>query len=166
MEKIQELWKDAVGYKNLYKISNIGRVRKVERYNKLGELIKGKILKPAMDRRGYLRLGLTNNGIRKQLRVHRLVALAFIDNPNDLYSVDHIDENKTNNRVDNLQWLSNGDNIRKSRNKAVRINKGGVTLEFDSCPSASEYIKCHRMSVVHVASGIRNSVYGWKIIYI
>ena len=109
-----EIWKDIAGYENKYQVSNYGRVRNI--YG------KGKILKPWMNDNGYLLVTLSKDGIRKKYRVHRLVAQAFIPNPDNLETVDHIDSNKTNNHIDNLQWLSGIDNTRKAFNDGLHMN--------------------------------------------
>lgn len=97
-------WKKIEGYEN-YSVSDTGLVR-----NNATE----KLISPyATKKGGYLRLGLGNNGIRKNFLVHRLVAQAFIPNPDNFDTVDHINGDRTDNRVENLQWLSNRDNIKR-----------------------------------------------------
>ena len=166
-------WKDIKGYEGYYKVSDTGKVRRIERYvksvngrGKYERLVKGKIVSVYENKQGYLHLHLSKNGVAKKFYISRLVALAFIPNPNCLYSVDHIDENKKNNNVDNLQWLSLGDNVRKSRSKPVRIINGDKVLEFDSCLLASQYIGCGRNAVSVTARKISPSIYGWEIEYI
>ena len=93
-----EIWKDIKGYEGLYQVSNLGRV-KSERKNRL--------LKPRLQKNGYLRVNLYDkNSKRSTKSVHRLVAKAFISNPNNLEFVNHKDENKTNNVVSNLEWCT------------------------------------------------------------
>ena len=94
----KEYWKPVVGYEGLYEVSNWGRVKSL----KFG---KEKILKQSI-RHGYYSVGLSKNGIVKTYQVHRLVAEAFIDNTDNLTQVNHKDENKLNNNVDNLEWCS------------------------------------------------------------
>ena len=91
-----EEWKNVIGYEGLYEVSNIGNVRSVIR-NKLLRLSKTK---------GYIQVYLYKNGIRTGLKVHRLVAQAFIPNPDNLPQVNHKDEDKTNNSVENLEWCN------------------------------------------------------------
>lgn len=97
-----EIWKDIKDFEGLYQVSNLGRVRSLDRpYH------KGKILTPAFDgKKNYLFVGLHKNKVVKQKNVHRLVAETFIDNPNNYPCINHIDENKTNNHVENLEWCT------------------------------------------------------------
>lgn len=104
-----EMWKDIKGYEGLYQVSNKGRVKSLTRRvrNKNGtSLMRGKIRTPNCRRDGYLQVGLSaKNKVIKHL-IHRLVAEAFIPNPDNLPQVNHIDEDKTNNNVDNLEWCT------------------------------------------------------------
>ncbi len=107
-------WKDVPDFEGLYQVSDCGQVKSCERvvtHPKSGKLtLKEKILKPNLVN-GYHQLALCKDGNRKNFLVHRLVALAFLDGDNSL-TVNHIDECKTNNHVSNLEYLSNGDNLR------------------------------------------------------
>lgn len=111
----KEYWKPVLGYEGLYEVSNCGRVRSLDTYRKgrNGSIIfcKGKILKPFKNTQGYLKVVLCKNGKVKTFRVHRLVAEAFISNPDNLPCVNHKDENKQNNVVSNLEWCSYSYNI-------------------------------------------------------
>lgn len=106
---MKENYKNIVGYEDLYEVSDTGLVR-----NK----VSGKILKPRKDR-GYLHVKLYKDGIGKIYKVHRLVANTFILNPLNLPEVNHIDENKSNNNVENLEWISHQENIDYSLSKPV-----------------------------------------------
>lgn len=103
MENTKEIWKPVVGYEGLYEVSNLGRVRSLN-YNGTGT--KG-TLSEATNKCGYKYLVLCNNGKRKHHLVHRLVAGAFLINPNNLPQVNHKDEHKDNNCIDNLEWCDN-----------------------------------------------------------
>ena len=106
----KEVWKDIEGYEGKYQISNIGRVRSL--ISSKGTPYKiPKILKIFLNDRGYSVLGLHKKGEFKQFRVHRLVAKAFIPNPENKQEVNHIDGNKQNNRADNLEWCTCSENI-------------------------------------------------------
>ena len=106
---MNEIWKDVKGYEGLYQISDKGRVKSLQRMvkkRKCEEIIK----KPSKLPKGYLRLGLCKNGTIKYYSIHRLVAEAFIPNPNNLPCVNHKDCNTSNNNVDNLEWINHKDN--------------------------------------------------------
>lgn len=107
---MKENYKNIVGYEDLYEVSDTGLVR-----NKA----TGKILKPLKNNRGYLHVRLYKDGIGKFKLVHRLVAEAFLPNPLNLSEVNHIDENKLNNNVDNVEWCSRQYNIDYSQSKSV-----------------------------------------------
>lgn len=105
----KEIWKEVKDYEGLYEVSNYGNVRSVDRYiTRNGDstpiLFKGKLLKKHLYY-GYQYVHLSKKGSQlKAMRVHRLVAIAFIPNPKNLPMINHKDENKSNNYVDNLEW--------------------------------------------------------------
>ena len=92
---MREIWEEAIGFEGLYEISKSGKVKK-----------KDRLLRQRKNNKGYFLVDLYKNGIRHQLLVHRLVAQAFIKNPNNYPCVNHKDENKENNNADNLEWCS------------------------------------------------------------
>ena len=115
---MKEIWKPVVGYEKLFLISNKGRLKRIK---------TGNILKPTLIGRGYcscyVSLGSRNKG--KLFRIHRLVAEAFIDNPDNKPQVNHIDCNKLNNNVDNLEWCTNHENMQHAHdNKLMNLPKG------------------------------------------
>lgn len=99
---MKEYWKPIIGYENLYKISNLGNVL---------SLRKNSILKHHMITGGYFVVQLSKNGKSRNWLVHRLVAEAFIDNPNRLPEINHKDENPSNNAASNLEWCSHKYNM-------------------------------------------------------
>lgn len=133
MENKIEIWKPIVGYDGLYEwyeVSNFGNVRSLN-YRGEGKI---KCLKTYITKEGYkfVRLRINKNK-RKHINVHRLVAQAFIPNPNNLSQVNHKDEDKTNNRVDNLEWCDSKYNINYgNRTKKVIQNPNSVIGKFSS----------------------------------
>ena len=109
---MREIWKDVVGYEGLYQVSNMGNVRSLK-WKNCG-YTRNLWLKP--HNKGYFQVELVKNKKKKTFVVHRLVSVAFIPNPDNLPCVNHKDENKQNNCVDNLEWCDYGYNNRYSMN--------------------------------------------------
>lgn len=111
----REIWKDIIGYEGLYQVSNYGRIKTVARdiVRRNGEPlhIKEIIRKAVVKSDGYVEVHLRKNGKGLSIKVHRLVAEAFIPNPYNLPQVNHIDEDKTNNNVSNLEWCTRDYNM-------------------------------------------------------
>ena len=112
---MKEEWRDIKGYEGLYQVSNLGRVkslpRMVKRKNGSYSITKEKMLKPSKNKDGYLKVGFNKDGICKKFLVHRLVAMAFIPNPDNLSEINHKDECKISNNVDNLEWCTHEYNL-------------------------------------------------------
>lgn len=126
-----EVWKDVVGYEGLYQISSYGEVRSLDKIINLpngGTYIKfGKTRKKREDKNGYWTITLRRDGIPKTLKVHRLVAMAFLDNPNCFSQVNHKDEDKKNNYFKNLEWCdANYNNKYGTRGKRISASRMGV----------------------------------------
>ena len=122
-----EQWKEIEGFDGLYLVSNLGRVlRKRREYiNPQGTtcVIEEKELKPSLNGRGYLHVKIRYNGKRHTLVVHRLVAKAFLPNPANKPQVNHIDGNKLNNRLDNLEFATAKENIQHAWDNNLRPHK-------------------------------------------
>lgn len=177
-----ELWKDVAGYEGLYQVSNLGHVRSLN-YNKTG---KEKLLSPCVGR-NYLIVHLHKNGVSKFPRIHRLVAEAFIPNPLNLPCVNHRDENKLNNCVENLEWCSFSYNSNygtaktrwTNKNTNGKLSKPIIQYALDGSyidiyPSAAEVERqslsrfnqhFHRGNISKCARGAIPSAYGylWKL---
>ena len=158
-----EIWKDCKGYEGKYQVSNQGRIWSVK---------SQKYLKPWLNSSGYWAVQLmAPNGKRKGELVHRLVALAFIDNPNNLPQVNHKDENKQNCNVDNLEWcdtkynLNYGTrNLRASQSNSIQVYCVELDRVFNSITEAQEILHINKQNIVAVCKGRRKTCggYHWK----
>lgn len=102
---MQEIWKDIEGFDGFYQVSNLGNIKSFVKSNKhFGQ--ESHLLKPTLNNSGYGTVTLYYGNKRSRFLVHKLVASAFIENPNNYPCVNHKDENKTNNCVDNLEWCT------------------------------------------------------------
>lgn len=123
---MNEIWKTIEGYPD-YMVSNMGRVKSLN-YNRRG---KEKILKGCKDKDGYLIVNLSKEGKQKNYKIHRLVTSAFLYNPNNLSEVNHKDENKQNNCVDNLEWCNRKYNCNYgTHNEKMSKTKSMPVLQF------------------------------------
>lgn len=117
-------WKDVVGYEGYLEVNDEGQIRSTERTvrhrNDSTMRIKPKILSSNPDPKGYLKVRTSVNNKKTSIKVHRAVAEAFIDNPENKAQVDHIDGNKTNNSVKNLRWVTNRENYDYSVSNGLR----------------------------------------------
>lgn len=133
---MMENWKDIEGYDGDYQVSSLGRIKSFKNG-------KEKILKLQKQKTGYLTINLCKNGKMKNSRINRLVAEAFIPNPENLPEVDHINSDKTDNRVENLQWISHVENNRKKEaswgipRRVICVETGEV---FESITAAANYV--------------------------
>ena len=145
---MQEVWKDIEGYEGLYQISNLGRVKSLERnkkhsYNGIAHL-KEKILKP-LNINNYQRVILRKENNPKNKFIHRLVAEAFISNPNNYPYINHKDENPKNNIVSNLEWCTHKYNmnygtINQRRSKTEKITKKDKVYCYEkNCKRVLQY---------------------------
>lgn len=171
-----EIWKELKGYEGLYEISNFGKVRSIERIDDRGRKLKSKTLATRTNNMGYEYISLNSSGIRKTYRLHRLVAMTFIENPNKFSEVNHKDENKLNNKADNLEWCSRIYNANygtlKARSVEKRKGKGkkviqytidGILLkEFNTLLEASKSVSGKATNISACCKGKYKTSYGYK----
>ena len=152
-----------VGFDN-YEVSNLGRVRNIE---------SGRTLKPFLQPNGYLGLCLYENNKRKYLLLHRIIATAFIDNPEGKPQVNHIDENKLNNDLSNLEWCTERENsihgtrtkrvAEKLSQKVIQLDlNDNVLSEFESMHQAERETGVALSSISSCCNGKRKSAGGFK----
>ena len=123
MDNSKEIWKDIQGYEGLYQVSNLGRVKSLYK--------GGTILKGSVNNRGYHIVMLYKGGKYKHFLIHRLVAQAFISNPQKLPQVNHKDEDKSNNSVSNLEWCTNiYNNLYHDKAKRVGVKEGKPVAQY------------------------------------
>ena len=119
---MKEMWKSVIDYEGLYEISNKGRLRSVDRITPDGRRVKGKLKKPSKDKNGYLVSQLYKDGSSKNVKLHRLVLQAFVGP--DKLQVNHLDGNKKNNEINNLEYCTSKENHFHASKKGLRSQVG------------------------------------------
>ena len=177
-----EIWKDILNYEEFYEVSNLGRIRRKEGYVNSGikhntqRKVKSYVLKQNKKRSGYLTVDLSKNNVVKTISVHRIVAIAFCENPYNKKEVNHINGIKTDTRAENLEWSTPSENIKhafdiglkKGRGKKIRCKQ--LDMIFNSSYEAAEYINNkyfqNSKQVKSMAAKIRSACLGLqKIAY-
>lgn len=143
---MQEIWKDIEGYEGHYKVSNTGKIKSLERnvnHSYSGTIRKKeRILKIKINQNGYANVCLCLNGISNYQRIHRLVAYAFLKNKNNKREVNHIDGNKLNNNINNLEWCTRSENLKHAFATGLHINKSSKKVNQYS--KNGKFIKTHK----------------------
>lgn len=147
--------KDIKDYEGLYAVSSCGRVWSYK---------SQKFLKPRRAGAGYYFVSLYKNGEGKEILIHRLVAEAYIPNPENLETVDHIDNNKENNCINNLQWLTHADNNKKAHNIKVKCIE--LNLEFPSQSEAARHFNCSVSNINNALRGKAHTACGYHWEYV
>lgn len=180
-----EEWRDIKGYEGYYQVSNKGRVRSLDRIvnapEKFGgsRIVKGQILALPL-RVGYPSIGLFKNGKGEILYVHRIVAEAFIPNPENKPEVNHKDANRTNNNVENLEWVTHLENMQHSEDMCLRTiniqaainSKKRKVLRsdgevFESAAAAARALgHAGGQHIIQVCRGQRSNVAGYTFQYL
>lgn len=172
------LIKNIPGYENLYAATQDG---KIFSYPKGNPNLAGKWLKSPLNADGYPIVGLTKNKCRKIITVHRLVALTFIPNPDNKPQINHIDGNKTNNHISNLEWCTCSENIQHAYDTGLKINSiehikkiisanskkviNNIGDVFNSASEASRYYQLERRSVANsICHNTKCAGYIWSYI--
>lgn len=185
-----ETWKDIKDYKGLYQISNLGKIKKLEKrlisYYKDGRIYKGykkeKILKNRLYNNGYYGVVLSKNNKQKNIFIHRILAIYFIPNPENKLEVNHKDGNKQNNDINNLEWVTKSENQKhafKIGLKKVSIKNNYMLAQkpvyckelnktFKSISEASRILNLHISSISEIARkiGYRKTTGGYSFEYI
>lgn len=156
---MKEIWKDIPGYEGLYQVSNMGRVRSLGRtiIYKDGQkhFYKGKILSPGNGSTGYLHVRLGSKG--REAGIHRLVAEAFIPNPDGKIDVNHINGVKSDNRVNNLEWCTRAENMKHCK-KVLKKQTGRAPIKIRCIEtgeiflSLSDAAKKYSISLPHLST--------------
>lgn len=164
---MKEVWKDIEDYEGLYQVSNFGRVKRVE---------TGRILKGCKNTDGYHRVILYKNSVSSTKTIHRLVAQAFIPNPENKSDVNHIDEDKANNNVNNLEWSTRKENInhgtrneRNSKTQSIPIIatniKTGESTEFYGTKDCAIKLWLNPPSITNALKGRLKQTGGYTFKY-
>lgn len=184
---MKEVWKPIENYEGLYEVSNIGNVRSLPRVVRGNygstQPKRGRMLKHSIDKDGYHQVVLSKDAKTKHYRVHRLVAMAFIPNPNNHPQINHINEKVDDNRVENLEWVTCTQNINHgSRTKRmsktrkgsgvlgkpvlqIDTNTGEILGEYKSCEDAARQLKgesANGSMINHCCRKKAKTAYGYK----
>lgn len=177
---MSEIWKNVPGYDGIYQVSSNGRVRSLDRCimiksesnRQTSRFIKGVILKPVLVR-GYQAVTMSKNGHARLMKIHRLVAKAFIPNPNNKTQVNHKDGNKLNNCMENLEWCTSLENqmhaihtgLKTGMEKAKKVIRDDGAV-FPSLKDAAIGSECTIQDVCNVVKGRRKSAHGHGFKYL
>lgn len=165
MNQEEEIWKSIIGYEGLYEVSNVGRVRSIDRIvfqQGRNQKYRGKIMSPYLNNTGYFCVRLSKNNKKRTFTIHRLVATAFIPNPNNYPCVNHKDETPKNNNVENLEWCTNEYNVNYGTatfRRAVKMGKRVAQYDKNGKLVATFYSvnEAERGTNIKIGDAVKNS---------
>lgn len=168
---MKELWKDVEGYEGTYQVSNLGMVKSLDRLTTDNRRLKGKLLAKT-NSKGYIKVTLTNKNKSDNRDIHRLVAQAFIPNPENKPQVNHIDEDKTNNIVSNLEWVTAKENMnhgtrrkRSSLKQSIKIVCVTTGKVYNSIADASRDLNLNSGTISKIINGKMKQTKGFTFKY-
>lgn len=170
-DNVIEIYKDIKGFEGKYQVSNLGNVKSLRRTDNMGRIVKEKILSPYCDKKGikYKSVILNDGKNTKCKMIHRLVAETFLPNQRKLNCVNHKDENKNNNNINNLEWCTikynniYGSRLEKIRKPVLNVDTGEA---FNSITELCNKYKYDKSFIVRCLKGKTKLAYGQKFIYI
>ena len=166
---MNEVWKDVVGYEGLYQVSSLGRVKNVR---------TDRIMKACEDKNGYLIIRLSLKGKSKAQKVHRLVCLTFLPNPENKPEVNHTNGIKSDNSLLNLEWATRSENNKHAYDTGLNNVKRkykqikGINLQtlqevvFESRLAAEQFTNCSAKNITFICQGKRKSFKNWTFQYL
>ena len=173
-----EVWRVIVGYEGWYEVSNLARVRSVERDvistrngKQYVKHLKEKILRAAPDSDGYLQVGLYKDGVKEEKKVHQLVAEAFIENLNNYTHVHHINHINTDNRIENLEWISKEEHDRLHADERAKVVyqytlDGLLVNVWKSAAEAARVLGFIKVDIINCCNGKQKTHKGYKWSYV
>lgn len=156
---MNETWKEIPEYRGYYEASDKGRIKSTR---------NNKILAQTVQNNGYMMVSLSVGGVHKMRTVHRLIAGAFLENPNNYRDVNHIDGNKTNNNLQNLEWVTHSENIKHAYSVAGHPRRTAAVVcidtgkEYESIKQAAEITGINKASISHAICGISKTAGGFR----
>jgi predicted XRE-type DNA-binding protein len=155
---MEEIWKDVPNYEGLYKASTLGQIASYDRIRRHGRFIAGRIMNPTISTRGYFDISLyDSSGKEKRISVARLIAITFISNPDKKLTINHKNGIKTDNRVENLEWMSYSENVKHAYDNGLALpvrgeQNGQTKLTTEKVLQIKELLKAGNLSQYKIAA--------------
>lgn len=168
---MEEIWRDISGYSGIYKVSNLGRVKRLPSLLKSGKMREERIVTLSKNTSGYFTALLYANGKENRQLIHRIVAKEFLEAVDGKNEVNHLDEDKANNALNNLEWCNRKENVnygtanaRRSKHLAA-ISPDGVIKKFKSVSEASTTLGISQPQISQVLHNKRKTAHGHKFVF-